>query len=143
MTLPRIVTVLAGLIMVQAAFGADPAAEARARRSLHQQQLQDSLDLSLQQSLARSRAGLATADAARLEQLALRQRLEQQQLGAQQLVRQHRLREDAHSGLQHRLFAQERELQLQQFNVEQQRLLQSMKRAPLQPPRPGGTLVLP
>ena len=121
------------------AFAADPA---DARR-LHMEQHQQSLELRMKQSNAR-RAELGPADARRLEQLHLQQRLEQHQLEVQQTQRDRALRQstigadphvaDRQAEAQRRLFAQERQLQIQRFELDQQRLLQSAPRQPLQPP---------
>jgi len=133
------------LSLIALALSAWPAAAsdpADARR-LHVEQHQHSLELRLKQSNAR-RADLGPADARRLEQLHLQQRLEQHQLEVQQAQRDRALRHDAagadphlatrQAQAQRRLFAQERELQNQRFELDRQRLLQSMPRQPLQPP---------
>jgi hypothetical protein len=74
----------------------------------------------------------------------MRQRMERQLLEQQQLQRAFQARQDAahlppearHHRLEHdrQTFATERELQSQQFELEQRQLMQSMPRAPLQPP---------
>jgi hypothetical protein len=110
-----------------------------ARRELQQRQLEDSLNLNLRQSTPRARADLSPSDALRLDQLQLRQRMEQQQLEQQQLQLEH-LNRYRDSQLQQRLFAQERENQLQRFDLEQRELLSTMKPPPLQRPLPNGEL---
>ena len=118
------------------------AAGVEARRELQQRQLEDSLNLNLRQSTPRARADLSSSDALRLEQLQLRQRMEQQQLEQQQLTleRLHRYRDNRNPQLRQRLFAQERENQLQRFDLEQRELLSTMKAPPLQRPLPNGQL---
>ena len=122
------------------------------RRELQLRQQQDALNLNLQQGMRARRADLPPADARRLDQLDLQQRLQQQQLEQQQLHRDEHLRRnaetlpagvgDAHVRAQREIFSQERALQLQQFEMDRQRLLQSVPREPLQSPA-GGTLRLP
>ena len=121
------------------AFAADPADARRLQMEQHQQ----SLELRMKQSNAR-RSELSPADASRLEQLHLQQRLQQHQLEVQQTQRDQALRQSAIGGdpyiadrqaeAQRRIFAQERELQNQRFDLDRQRLLQSMPRQPSQPP---------
>ena len=123
---------------------ADPRGMASHRRDLQLQQQQDALNLDLRQGLSARRPDLAPSDARRLEQLQMHQRMEQQLLEQQQLQRSYQTRQDAahlppeirHQRLDHerRTFATERELQVQQFDLEQRQLIQSMPRAPLQPP---------
>ncbi len=116
------------------AIAAQPQSPALARHRLMQQQLQDELALRLQQDMARSRPGFTSRDRHRLDDLALRQRIEQQQLEQEQLIQQRQLAHDpARSRLSQQIHAQERELQLQRFRAEQQTLLDSMRPAPLQP----------
>ncbi|HEY0337788.1 MAG TPA: hypothetical protein VGC70_10665 [Burkholderiales bacterium] len=114
-----------------------------ARHRLEQQQLQDTLDLNLRQSGARSRADLSTTDALRLDQLQLRQRMEQSQLEQQQmqLERLNRNHSELNAAREQRLFAQERQLQIQRFDMEQRELLRTMKPPPLQRPLPDGGLL--
>ena len=127
-------------------FGAAHAADradASARLRLYQQQSQASLDLSLQQSLARA-PGLSVGDRLELDRLALKQRMAQQALHQDQLTQSPRFADDAlRLRMQGESYRQEAELQRQHFHVEQQRLLGSMQRAPLQAAAPPGTLVLP
>ena len=123
-----------------------------ARRELQLRQQQDSLNLNLQQSLRARRSDLSPSDARRLDQLDLQQRMQQQQLEQQQLHRDERMRPqadtlppgvgDAQLRAQREIYSQERALQLQQFEIDRQRLLQSMPREPLQSPA-GGALRLP
>ena len=125
---------------------------AQSRRELQLRQQQDALNLNLQQSMRARRYDLSPSDARRLDQLELQQRLQQQQLEQQQLQRDELLRRDAsalpsgvadaHVRAQRDAFAQERQLQLQQFELERQRIQQSMPREPLQTPA-GGQLRLP
>jgi hypothetical protein len=114
-----------------------------ARHRLEQQQLQDTLDLNLRQSGPRSRADLSASDALRLEQLHLRQRMEQSQLEQQQLQleRLNRNRDQRDAGREQQRFAQERQLQIQRFDMEQRELLSTMKPQPLQRPLPDGRLL--
>ncbi len=123
---------------------ADPRNMATHRRELQLRQQQDALNLNLRQGLAGRQHDLTPSDARRLNQLQLRQRMEQQLLDQQQLQRQHQTRQDAahlpsdirrhRHDHERQTFATERELQSQRFDLEQRRLLQSMPRAPLQPP---------
>ena len=118
-----------------------------ARRELQLRQQQDALNLNLQQSIRSRRYDVSPSDARRLDQLDLQQRLQQQQLDQQQLQRDELLRRDAsalppgvadaHVRAQREAFTQERQLQNQQFELERQRLQQSMPREPLQSPLPG------
>src|SRR5688572_9813856 len=75
---------------ISSAPAGDLVEQARARQRLHQGQLQDQLTLRLNQGLANSRAGLSLSDRARLDRLALEQRLEQQQLHGEQIVESQR-----------------------------------------------------
>jgi hypothetical protein len=112
------------------------------RHRLQQQQLQDTLELNQIQSGRRSRADISPADTLRLDQMQLRQRMEQQQLEQQQVQRE-RLdhgRGGAESLIQQQRFAQERQLQLQQFDTEQRELLRTIKPQPLQRPSSSGVL---
>jgi hypothetical protein len=122
------------------------------RRQLQVQQHQDALNLNLQQSIRSRRYDLNAADERRLDQLQLQQRLEQQQLEQQQLQRDRLLRyspapdsfaRDSDVAAQREIFAQERQLQLQRFEMEQRQLLNSVPRQPLQPGFPSGQLNLP
>lgn len=136
------------LLGLVAAFGsltipfAAAATETEARRELYQQQLQSTLDLELQQSAPQTRGDLSPSDRFRLEQLQLRQRLELQQLEQHQLQRDglRRNRDDRSVRLEQRLYAQERQLQIGRFEMEQRELLRSMKSLPLQRPPPNGRL---
>jgi hypothetical protein len=134
--------------------GAAPAANAADPRRLQYEQQQDTLNLRLQQSLRARQHELAPDDARRLNQLQLQQRLEQHQLEIQQVQRDRALRQsgsiapefrDRTLDAQHELFAQERQLQIQRFELDQQRLIQSARPQPLQPPlgAPQSTLPLP
>jgi hypothetical protein len=120
------------------------APDAAARQRLHQQQLQDSLNLDLQQGLARSRARASGVNPRALDELALRQRLEQQQLETHQAQELGRLRHDPRSqALRQRQFQLEREAQMQRFEGERQRLLGTTTPPPLQPTPRSGELQLP
>ncbi|MGZ8154278.1 MAG: hypothetical protein ACXWUH_06635 [Burkholderiales bacterium] len=135
---------LVAILLGSPAFAADLAASVARDRALQLEQQQDALDLDLRQALPGRRYDLAPEDARRLEQLQLHQRLDRQLLEQQQLQRDYQLKREAvgappgvmerRERTQRQSFAAERELQLQQFALEQQRLLQSMPRAPLQPP---------
>ena len=132
---------LASLHPTRIASAANNASDAR---RLHMEQQQHSLELKLRQSVAARNAALSASDVQRLERLHMQQRLEQQQLELQQLQRDRAMRQharafphdtpDPHTELQRELFAQERELQNQRFELDRQRLLQSLPRQPLQPP---------
>lgn len=136
------VIAIACAMSFDAAHAADRA-DVSARLRLYQQQLQASLDLSLQQSLARA-PGLSVRDRLELDRLSLAQRMAQQALQQQQLTESRRFADDAlRLRMQGESYRQEAELQRQHFYVEQQRLLGSIQRAPLQPAAPPGTLVLP
>jgi hypothetical protein len=129
------------------AFAADP------HRRLHVQQQQDALDLQLRQSAQARRHALRPSDARRLDHLQLQQRMDQQQLELQQIQRERALSRspgtvppdvlDRRLDTQREVFAQERALQLQRFELDRQRLLQSMPREPLQPPLGSPQLHLP
>ena len=128
---------------VASASAGDLVEQARARQRLYQGQLQDQLTLRLNQGLAGSRVGLSVSDRARLDRLALEQRLEQQQLHGEQMVESRRFsRHPERIPLHEPLYDQARELQLQHFYAEQQRLLGSMRSAPLQPVPVSGQLEL-
>jgi len=123
--------------------GTAGAADRVPRHRLHQQQLQDTLDLQLQQSLGRVQ-GLSTRERVELDRLEARQRMQQQMLHDEHLVQSQRF---AHDAERHRtvdrLYRQEAENQRQRFYLDQQRLLGSMRARPLQRERPEGELVLP
>ena len=143
-------TIAAAALLAASAIAGD--AHAQSRRELQLRQQQDALNLHLQQSIRARRYDLSPSDARRLDQLELQQRLQQQQLEQQQLHRDDLLRRDAaaspsgvadtHLRAQREAFAQERQLQLQQFELERQRMQQSMPREPLQAPA-GAHLRLP
>lgn len=113
-------------------------------RRLHVEQQQDALNLQLRQSAAARRHALSPSDARALDQLQLRQRMEQQQLELRQSQRQRALERNAAAlepgeherrlDAQRDAFAQERVLQLQRFELDRQRALQMMPREPLQAP---------
>jgi hypothetical protein len=96
---------------------------------------------------------LAPADARRIDDLQLRQRLEQQQLEMEQWQRERALERSAsvlgenemrrRLDLQRDAFRVERDLQALRFQLDQNRLTQSLARQPLQPPPAPGTLRLP
>ncbi|HEV3484581.1 MAG TPA: hypothetical protein VG106_04180 [Vicinamibacterales bacterium] len=111
----------------------DPAAE-----RLHQQHLQDSLDLRLQQSLGRTQ-GLSQRDQLELHRLAVRQRMEQEALQQEHYVQSQRFAHEPHRRrMTDQLYQQEAANQRHRFHAEQQRLLGSLRAAPLQPlARPG------
>jgi hypothetical protein len=122
------------------------------RRELQLRQQQDALNLNLQQGMRARRYDLSPADARRLDQLDLQQRLQLQQLEQQQIQRDELSRResgslppgasDAQLRAQRDAFTQERQLQIQQFELDRQRLLQSAPREPLQTPA-GSQLRLP
>ncbi|HYH40703.1 MAG TPA: hypothetical protein VD867_01870 [Burkholderiales bacterium] len=136
----------AGLLLASAAL---PVAAADARR-LHMEQQHDALNLQLQQSARARRHDLGPSDERRLDQLHLQQRMQQQQLDIGQVQRERALRQPARSDpaepfdrrfdAQREIFSAERQLQSQQFELDRQRLLQSMPRQPLQPPLGAGQL---
>ena len=136
------------LLPVSLAQGADADFEHR-RFQLEQQQ--DALNLNLQQNMRGRAQDLAPADAQRLEALQLQQRLEYQQLEQQQRLREESLRQSLPATIegerqldsQRRRFAQERQLELQRFELDRQRLLQQLPRQPLQAPVPPGRLNVP
>jgi hypothetical protein len=140
------------LLLAAIACAPQPAAAADHRR-LHVEQQQDALNLQLRQSAQARRHDLSRSDARRLDQLQLQQRLDQQQLELQQTQRERALARspsavppdilDRRLDMQREIFAQERALQLQRFELERQRLLQSMPREPLQPPLGSPHLSLP
>jgi hypothetical protein len=138
------VLVLGCSFAAQSARAFDPTAGAAARQRLHQQQLQDRLSLDLQQGVARNRAGISQADRQRLDRLQLEQRMEQQRLETEQMVDLQRFRHDPErSRVRQRAYDQARELQLQQFYADQQRVLGSTRPEPLQPAPGSGQLRLP
>jgi hypothetical protein len=143
MSFPRCLFALA-TVLTLAAVQLSAATGPQARNRLQQQQLQDTLDLNLLQSAPGRPGNMAPADTLRLDQLQLRQRMQQQQLEQQQLSQQQLRRIDPtfdHRGaLQQQQFAQERQLQLQQFDMEQRQLLGTIKPQPLQRPAPPGQL---
>ena len=130
---------LLGVIATPHVAAADGAAQGLARHRLQQQQLQDDLTLRLQQDMARARPGLTLRDRQKLDELQLRQRIEQQQLDNQQLNESRRFAHDPNrTRVYEDIHARERDYQLQRFSWEQQQLLQAMPPAPLQPsPRSG------
>ena len=144
-------TVLALVLLVAADVHA--ASAAALRHELQMQQQQDALTLRLQQSIRARRYDLGPGDERRLDQLQMQQRLEQQLLEQQQLQREHLLTRDgrtppsvlldARTLAQREQFSQERQSQLQRFEVDQQRLLNSARALPLQPPLSDGTLSFP
>jgi hypothetical protein len=144
MSFPRCLFALATVLMLAAVQLASAATGPEARNRLQQQQLQDTLDLNLLQSAPGRPGNMAPADTLRLDQLQLRQRMQQQQLEQQQLSQQQLRRIDPtfdHRGaLQQQQFAQERQLQVQQFDMEQRQLLGTIKPQPLQRPAPPGQL---
>jgi hypothetical protein len=113
-----------------------------ARHKLQQQQLQDTLDLGLLQSAPRSRGDMSPSDRLRLDQLQLRQRMAQQQLEEQQLQRERVGPDTTHRNalVQQQQFAQERQRQMQQFDMEQRDLLRTIRPQPLQRPLSAGQL---
>jgi len=137
------------------ATAADPARGAVQRHQLQIEQQQDALNLNLRQSMGR-RSDLSTADAQRLDQLQMQQRAQQQLLDQQQEQQlQREIQIQRHGGAlspqirDQRLtsrrndFAAERELQMQQFELQQRRLTDQAPRAPLQPPVGNPQLTLP
>ena len=120
-------------------------------RRFQLEQQQDALNLNLQQNMRSRTPDLAPADAQRLESLQLQQRLQYQQLEQQQRLRDESLRRslpataegERQLDSQRQRFAQERQLELQRFELDRQRLLQSLPRQPLQPPAQPGRLNLP
>jgi hypothetical protein len=152
-TLSSILAALTLLLALYAPLGASAAGPGADRRELQLQQQQDALNLNLQQGLRAPRYDLGPADARRLDQLQLQQRLEQSQLDQQQLQRDYLLSRNAASpssgaldgeaAAQRQIFAQERQFQNQRFDMEQQQLLQSAPRQPLQPTPLPGQLNLP
>ena len=112
---------ICALVLLLAASSANAAGAGDHRRLQYEQQ-QDALNLRMQQSLRARRQDLAPADAQRLNQLQLQQRLEQHQLEIQQVQRDRALRQsgsiapefrDRTLDAQRELFAQERQLQIQ------------------------------
>src|SRR5688572_6991375 len=90
---PRLKTLLfaAGATVLLYAAGASAAGTIDHRR-LQVEQQQDALRLDLQQSMRARSHGISPADAHRLNQLQLQQRVEQQQLEMHQIQRDHALR---------------------------------------------------
>ena len=150
---PKLASLAVLLACTHLSQSADAASAAADRRQLQMQQHQDALNLNLQQSIRARRYDLNAADERRLDQLHLQQRLEQQQLEAQQIQRDRLSRRsvpheppgaaDAHLAAQREVFMQERQLQLQRFDLEQRQLLNSAPRQPLQPGFAPGQLNLP
>jgi hypothetical protein len=131
-------------LAVPSADAFDRAAGTAARQRLHQQQLQDRLSLDLQQSLARNRAGLSQGEQLRLDRLQLQQRMEQQRLDIEQMTDLQRSRHDPdQTRIRQRAYDQARDIQLQGFYAEQQRLLGAMRPSPLQSSPESGQLRLP
>ena len=123
------------------------------RHDLMLEQQQDALDLAQRHhGLSLRRAEVVPADRNRIEQLVREQRLEQQRLEIDQWQRQRALERNApaphEDALRRRLdmqvdaFRTERQLQMLRFQAEQQRLMQSTTRQPLQPGPAPGTLHL-
>ena len=139
----QILIALSSCGVVASAPARDPVGEAHARQRLHQSQLQDQLTLRLKQGFASSQAGLSLSDRAQLDRLAREQRFQQQQLHDEQMVESRRFLQAPGRFPPHEpLYDQARELQLQQFYAEQQRLLGSMRNTPLQPVPGSGQLDL-
>jgi hypothetical protein len=133
---------IAVVIGTSATVHAQTPADSAARQSLQRRQLEDSLRLGTQQAIP-PRSTLSPSDARRLDDLQLRQRVEQGRLDQQELMlEQQRARNPDALGLetQQRLLDQERQLQLQRFQLEQQDLLRKAKPRPLQRGSPDGTL---
>ena len=141
------------LLSLHAASGVNAASPVADRRQLQIEQQQDALNLGLQQSLRARRYNIGPADARKADSLHLQQRLEQQQLEQQQLQQEDLLRRSAgwlppaelnrRLALQRELFSNERQLQIQRFDLDNRALTQSMKQRPLQPPIGAGQLELP
>lgn len=146
-----IAVVVAGLAVLTSPGIAFAAGDAR--HDLLLQQQHDTLSLQMRQGMAVSRAQLSAADRRRVDQLQFEQRLQQQQLEMQQLQRESLARHDGRSfpdastqaelHVRRQIFQQERQLQIQQFDVDRQRLLQSLTPRPLQPAPVPGQLTLP
>jgi len=132
------------LAICEAAAAASPF-EAGRRHDLQQEQTRDALQLELQQSMPRGRANLSSTDMQRLEQLQMRQRMDQRQLEQRQFLQRELMRnpDEIHTRQQQRLFRQERQLQLQRFELEQHELLQLTSPRLLQRAVPPGGLALP
>ena len=154
MLITRAVPVLAFALAIPVA-AADLGRSAMQRHHLQVEQQQDALNLNLRQSIGR-RPDLAPEDARQLDQLQLQQRAQQQLLDQQQEQQLRRdiqvQRNDGALSAQIRdqrlnarrdAFAAERELQMQQFELQQRRLTDSAPRAPLQPPAGSPQLHLP
>ena len=120
-------------------------------RRFELQQQRDALNFQLQQGIRGRTQDLAPADARRVEALQLQQRLEYQQLEQQQRQREDVLRRSLPAtpetarrlDAERDLAAQERQLQIQRFELDRQRLLQSLPRQPLQPPLQPGRITVP
>ncbi|HEV7393512.1 MAG TPA: hypothetical protein VGO08_17870 [Burkholderiales bacterium] len=142
MSFPRCLFSLATVLTLVVVHVASAATGPEARHKLQQQQLQDTLDLSLLQSAPRSRGDMSPTDRLRLDQLQLRQRMAQQQLEEQQLQRERVDRDNTHRNalVRQQQFAQERQRQMQQFDMEQRDLLRTIRPQPLQRPPSGGQL---
>jgi Fe2+ transport system protein B len=120
-------------------------------RRFELRQQQDALNFQLQQGIRGRTQDLAPADARRVDALQLQQRLQYQQLEQQQRQREDVLRRtlpptpeaERRIDTERDLAAQERQLQIQRFELDRQRLLQSLPRQPLQPPTQPGRLNLP
>jgi hypothetical protein len=120
-------------------------------RRFELQRQQDALNFQLQQGIRGRTQDLAPADARRLDALQLQQRLEYQQLEQQQRQREDVLRRtlpatpeaERRIDTERDLAAQERQLQIQRFELDRQRLLQSLPQQPLQSPPQPGRLTLP
>jgi len=140
-TTVRVRALLYGACAAAALHGAsaratDPVSQ---HRQFQLEQQQDALTFQLQQGIRDRASALAPEDARRLDALQLQQRLEYQQLEQQQLQRELSLRrraphDTARLDAQRERFAHERQLELQRFELDRHRLIQSMPRQPLQPP---------
>jgi hypothetical protein len=146
MSFPRCLFALAAVLTLTATQLASAATGPEARTRLQQQQMEDTLELNQLHSTPGRPGYMAPGDTLRLDQLQLRQRMQQQQLEQQQLSQQRLQRQridptfDHRDALQQQRFAQERQLQLQQFDMEQRQLLGTIKPQPLQRPAPPGQL---
>ena len=127
------------------------AADDLEHRRFELEQQRDALNLNLQQNMRGRAPDLAPIDAQRLEALQLQQRLQYQQLEQQQRLREEGLRRslppsvesDRQLETQRQRFAQERQLEIQRYELDRQRLIQSLPRQPLQLPLQPGHLNLP
>ena len=96
---------------------------------------------------------LAPADMRRIDELLMQQRLDQQRLEIEQWLLQREVErrgsvpdeqeKNRRLDRQRDAFQVERDLQAQRFQLERQRLRQSLARQPLQPPTVPGALRLP